>query len=453
MEDDKILEMLTDEQSFEDAQYNGEAVVLNKPFALESGAMRFGVYAKNANGDVVSVSFCDRSIDFDLNNVDSINRSEVESSDPSTPIYWSQKIFGHAEEFCDRSFESEVFIDMADKSLYSVRDGVQEYLGIEVGQQPIDRTFTYYRSPETITSMLGSLDGIPIIDEHIDPKTEPRPEDILGVIKSTQVEEFIDSTFNTTLRVKNKVVLNDKGLSVLKGGKNKLSLGYLGKVRKHDRFDFEQYDVKPTHLAMVSSARGGDGLSFTDKGNKTMDEVFKDADGNLSMQRIVDIVMALPEAIKEMPIDRLQELAPVLEEMMTMTGGEAEASEMPEGGQPEEMPEEQPEEMPEEEQVGVTDSAEFKDALTEGIKSGVKLHAEVTDKARKFLPDDFSFADKSPTEIMRETLKRHTGESFTDAELSVAFKMLKADNKYKSFGDSSTDNTRTKFTDLADKEY
>ena len=55
------------------------------------------------------------------------------------------------------------------RTVISIRDGVQEYLGVEIGLEPLDKVFKIYRSPETIRKLKDSLIGIPLIENHIEP--------------------------------------------------------------------------------------------------------------------------------------------------------------------------------------------------------------------------------------------------------------------------------------------
>jgi hypothetical protein len=96
--------------------------------------------------------------------------------------------------------------------------------------------------------------------------------------------------------------------------------------------------------------------------------------------------------------------------------------------------------------VAVTDTAEFKDALTKAIEA----HTTVIEKAREFVDASYSFTGKTTTQIMRDALAvEHGTQKFEDAEVSVAFKLLKKTaSSLKSFGDSGA----CPFDLLKDKE-
>lgn len=168
-----------------------------------------------------------------------------------------------------------------------------------------------------------------------------------------------------------------------------------------------------------------------------MHKAFTDADGAASLSQIVEIAAALPEAIKSVPVDKLQELLPALQEIMAIAEAEGVAPAAPEVEVEEEMTDEGPAAKPEGEQMPITDSAAFKDAVKGAVASAVKAHTVVIERARDFVAEDYSFADKSTVQIMRDALaSEHGATQFTDAELPVAFKLLKkASSDYKNFAD------------------
>ena len=54
------------------------------------------------------------------------------------------------------------------RTVISIRDGVQEYLGVELGIEPLDKVFRIYRSPETIRKLKDTLVGIPLIENQFE---------------------------------------------------------------------------------------------------------------------------------------------------------------------------------------------------------------------------------------------------------------------------------------------
>ncbi len=153
---------------------------------------------------------------------------------------------------------------------------------------------------------------------------------------------------------------------------------------------------------------------------------FVDAEGQPNLQQIVEIAQQLPEALKSVPMDKLQEIMPTLQEIVSMGG--APAPEEP--AMDEETPAAAEDEAMEDEKepsVPVTDTAEFKDA----VKSAIRRHTEVIEKAKSFVDESYQFAGKTTDQIMRDALAvEHGKQDFSDAELGVAFKLLKKSHDF-----------------------
>lgn len=344
------------------------------------------------------------------------------------------------------------------KTAVSVRDGVLEYLGSEIGMDPADKIFTVYRSPATIANTADKMIGIMLSDGHVPLDSEvPHP---VGSVETSEMVDLFDHTSNSYLAIQNKVQVADEMLLHLQEGKRELSLGYKADLIPHEKYDLEQRDILPHHLAIVDQGRCGPACSFLDKKEiEKMKKFFLDAEGNPNLEEIVKIASQLPEALKKLPMDKLTEIMPTLQEIVSFAAAaEVPAEETPAEEVPaEEMPaedetsaEEVPaEEMEDEEDTNktpITDSAAFKDAL----KASMARHSSAIDKAKGFLDADYVFADKATEQIMRDALATEHGEQeFEDAELDVAFKMLaKTDSKTKNFGDSQDD----AWDQLKDKE-
>ncbi len=473
MDKEKINEILeriymTDQEEF--AEYKGEEITLNKPFVSEHKSKALAVHALNSVGDVVLVRFLDMGVLPEIDSDEYKNRMidnykcDIQK-DKSTPSFWmcramdaSSMVF--ADKALEHTFEHQVFFDFQNKTVKSVRDGVQEYFGIELGIEPTDKVFTVYRSPETITSMVASMDSLPLIEDHIDPRLEPSPETVTGNITNTEVIEFGEDFKDSTLTLEHKVAINDKGLDALSRGKRQLSLGYLGKLREHEQYDFEQHDLKPTHLAMVDNARGGDVLSFEDKQKQKetkMESIFIDEDGKLSLQKVAEMIGSLQEAIKNAPIEEVAKVMPSLEALIESSkansGMESEekASEDMEGEEEkpaEDMDKEEEEvatedmdkEEDEDKKPHFTDSQEFKDAIDAKANELCESKFKVVEKAKDFLDATYNFADSSMSKIMKDAVENHLGESFEDSKIEGAFLALrKNESKYSEFGDKKSD--------------
>lgn len=362
-------------------------------------------------------------------------------------------------------FSDAATYDGSMKTAVSVRDGVLEYLGQELGKEPPNKIFTVYRSPATIANLISKMPGIPVIGDHVEPGEED--DDIKSRVESAAPIDYFDADLGSTLAIQNKLSLDPLILKQIESGKNQLSLGYTGQLVPHSKYDFEQIDLTPTHLATVVDGRCGEGCRFMDRKPTTtkpeahmkpkLHKAFLDAEGSLSLSQIVELAAGLPEAIKNVPADRLQELLPALQEIMaaaTDAGVEPVVTEEVEDIS--EMTDEDAEKLMDEsaeasggDPVKVTDSArkilrkKFADRMAVAVGTAVKQHGAVIEKAQGILPEAYRFADKSTVQIMRDAVATQHSEKFTDAELPLAFKMLrKSVGQYQNFGDSkATDNS------------
>lgn len=355
-------------------------------------------------------------------------------------------------------FNDALAFDKQNKTAVSFRDGVLRYLGSELGLEPADREFTVYRSPATIANAAARMAGVPLTDEHV--SMDAPPAQPVGTVETSDLIDMFDEQNESTVGVRNSITVSDLISAALETGKRQLSLGYDADLVPHVKYDFEQRNIGPHHLAVVQAGRCGPACAFLDRKPTTTDEdqpmskllkAFLDAEGAPNLEQIVEIAQGLPEALRKLPMDKLTEVMPQLQEIIAIAGGANGSDEVDE---PEEMEVEdmdgEPEEVEDEKPKSYADSTEFKDAVAEAVKS----HAAVVDKARDFLDNGYAFAGKSKEQIMRDALATEHGETqFTDAELPVAFKLLKAQgSNLKNFGDGAADAQQGRFTQHADKE-
>lgn len=373
----------------------------------------------------------------------------------------------------------KITLDDNGKTLISVRDGVQEYAGIEIGLQPYDKIFKIYRSPETIRAIKDSIVGIPITNGHVELEDIPQDQ-IKGYVDGSELVQYEDKKLASSIAIKNNVKLQDNVIQLL-DSKNQLSLGYFAETVDNDLYDFEQVNIIPHHLAIVENGRCGNLCKFRDERNemdpkdaknveesestesketetesKTSVEETKDAEAPVSLQRIAEVIKDLPEAVKLMSVEDLQQLVPVLETAIntaraaTPNGQEAtEGTEMEGADQAEEKTEVSDEGEPEsketeKDKMNFKDSQEFKDA----VMSMADVRVDTILKAKKFLDEGYNF-DQCTTQIMRDALATQSKETFKDEEVGVAFKMLKKIENYSQFADSSKSDEWEK---LKDKE-
>ena len=355
------------------------------------------------------------------------------------------------KQFADLAVYSETA-----RTAVSVRDGVLEYLGAELDLEPLDKVFTVYRSPATIANAAYAMAGIPLTDEHV--SMEGPALDSGSRVESSVVIDQLDESTHSRLAVQNKLAVNDT-LQLLLKDKRQLSLGYEADLVPHSRWDFEQINIAPHHLAAVPAGRCGSLCSFIDRRPDTpvkpqegdtmepkkLIKAFTDAEGSVSLEQIVEIATGLPEAIRKVPVDQLVKLMPAMQEIMSYAKEQgampAEEPEMEMEG--EDMEGEEKETMDEEKEgdkENFADSSKFKDAVASAVKGEVKRYAEVVNKARNFVDAEYDFAGKTANDVMRDALATQSTDKFEDAELSVAFKLLrKANTDYSQFGDTKAD--------------
>ncbi len=373
--------------------------------------------------------------------------------------------------FQDKTF---AIFDAKTKKLVSCRDGVQEYIGAEISEdlEP-GKTYSVYRSADTIASIKSLMDGLAITDEHIDFHDDIPDDLIVGKILTTSLEDAANEELSSTVNLVHDTDINTDKLS---GDKKELSLGYLSDIVTHDEYDFEQTNIIPHHLAIVAAGRCGDSCKFLDnkkgdgmKGKLKFKGIFKDVENeSVNMEAVVEIVNQLPEAIKKLPVDKLQEIAPMLKEIMSLAkvGDISEEDQEKMDGLEEEnktLKEDAAETVKEVEAkdkkiVGLesdlagfagkekmTDSTAFKDAVKAAAKTltqtRMRDYSGVVEKAKLFVDEGFDFAGKTPCEIMDAAVSAHIGDDhgFKDEQLETAFAVLKKSADYKKFGDKSND--------------
>lgn len=434
-------------EKFEDVEYKGKSVTLNKPFRTPNEKKKFAVYAKNSKGDVVIVRFGDPNMEIKRDdpqarkNYRARHKCDMQK-DRSTPAYWSCKMWSgeNVKDITDCAFNLKAIYDATTKKLTSVRDGVQEYLGVELGIEPASKVFTVYRSPETISAIVGCMDGLPIINEHMDVDKVPTDKQTIGKIADTEVFEYTDGDTDSTLVLRNKANVGAEMLRLADSGKREFSLGYKAKVREHEKYDFEQYDIVPKHLALVDSARGGRNLTFQD--GKDMKKIFLDDDGKFSIDKALQFMDAAAESVKDASEEDKAKMSEKAKAMIPEKKEDAKDQKPPFEKKEGEKKEGDDKKEDAKDEKKYSD-ADFKDAVSKLAASQaqdeIKEWTYAAGKAKSFLPENYAFADKSAKEIMRDTLKQEKGEEFKDSELSVAFRMLEKNNKYENFGDSKKD--------------
>ena len=371
------------------------------------------------------------------------------------------------------------------KNALSIRDGFLEYSGQELNIEPAARIFRVYRSPATIALAAPKMVGIPLTDEHVsidEPVRRP-----VGAVLSAEVVDNHDNDVDSRLAVQNSIEIGAEGGSTLDSGKRELSLGYSGDLVpcELDGYDYEQRNIQPHHLAVVQNGRCGSACSFMDKKTTNDSSIinltdkdkdmkkfhlsFSDDGEAVNLEKIIEVVTALPEAIKTVPLETVQKVMPALQEMLALaktagaipeevelTDEELKAADA-EKAAAETAAAEKTEQDKEAGRAEFKDSSGFKDAVAasakkfvdEAVATAVKQHATVIEKAKGFVDDTYSFADKTTNQIMIDALATESAEKFADSDLPLAFKLLKSSGQYKNFADEDKEK---KLKLLADKE-
>lgn len=342
------------------------------------------------------------------------------------------------------------------KSGLSMRDGVIEYTGAELGIQPADKLFKVYRSPATIANAAMRMIGIPLTDGHQEPEGEV--VDPKGRVTGTEMVPLADVDMQSTLAVRNAIEILPEYMDIVSDpeGPRELSLGYKADLVPHDVWDFEQLGIGPHHLAAVPVGRCGPVCSFVDhntrevanmkrKGSK-LHQAFTDENGEVNIEEVVAIATELPEALRRMPLDQLRELIPLLQ--AAVKG--ADATVVEQGGESvigESAP------VTDEDDPAKKAEAEkkFEDAVAKRAQKfadeAVQRHVNVMERARDFLDSEYTFAGKTTAQIMRDAIATQSTDTFEDSELPLAFKMLRKTTNpaMRNFGDKGAENRWSEF--------
>ena len=304
-------------------------------------------------------------------------------------------------------------VEISDKTAVSVRDGVQEYYGAEIGQEPYDKLFKVYRSAETIRKISDKLKGLPVTDGHVELETISDDKK-LGNIVDSKVIDNLDETTKTTILIENNILFNK---DIVQLGKTELSLGYYADMKPHDIYDFEQKDIIPHHLAIVKSGRCGKKCKIKDEGIMNFEELLK-AIKALSPEDLVKIKEELGVATPTKTKDGTEEL---VQQVINKIGTDAFTKLLQNALNVENA----------ENVEDFKDSKAFKDA----VMKMADVRVETILKAKNFLDAKYDFS-QGTTKIMHDAVATMSDEKFTDEEIGVAFKMLKQKQKdYSKFGD------------------
>ena len=341
-----------------------------------------GLYFVFKGDDKVSIGFKDEKMAQD----------EIKNLSKDCECPFRDKLFTQSISFTDNSSNAEK------RTVISIRDGIQEYLGAELGIEPFDKVFKIYRSPETIRELKDKLKDIPLIENHIEPEGTIDDDLKRGKIIDSEIVENIDNESDSTIAIKNEISLfKDK----LEFEYEQLSLGYKATTLPSAKYDFEQFNILPHHLGIVEAGRCGDVCKFQDqRGVKRM---------NLEelMAKLKEFLDSSSDEDKASLVKMLDEMFPKKE--TAVTDSEEEVAKKFEDAKKGAV-------------AKFMDSQAFKDAM---LNYGNERTTVIT-KAKNFLDSKYDFKSKSNEVIMADVVKaEYPNESFKDSEIGVVFKMLK----------------------------
>ena len=105
------------------------------------------------------------------------------------------------------SFADKVTLDPITKEVISVRDGVHEYYGSEIGIEPAGKLFQIFRARATVEAIAGQMNGLPVTMGHVELTDTILESLICGRVLDSVLEEHTDPETNSTVKVKNKIDL------------------------------------------------------------------------------------------------------------------------------------------------------------------------------------------------------------------------------------------------------
>ena len=117
-----------------------------------------------------------------------------------------------AQSIISGHFFDAVTFDFRKKTAVSVRDGVLEYFGHELGLEPANKIFKVYRSPAQIARAAEKMAGLPLTNDHVD-IGQPVPQSV-GKVISAAVIDFTEGEASH-LAIKNTLEVQSDFLATL----------------------------------------------------------------------------------------------------------------------------------------------------------------------------------------------------------------------------------------------
>lgn len=198
--------------------------------------------------------------------------------------------------FTNRHIDDNGFLFVEDNAI--LRDGIMEYYGSELGDtiediklEP-DKIYKVYLSKQEMIKSMDLWSLLAIVDDHtwLDP-SNVKGNQIGSIGEILNTKEIDGQTFlYCNLRFTDKKAIE----KISNNEKVELSTAYEHGVKKssNPNYDFEIYDLKPNHLALVDEGRAGrrvrvsnenttkSSINLLTKNNKKMADIKLIIDGN-----------------------------------------------------------------------------------------------------------------------------------------------------------------------------
>ena len=321
----------------EDAEYQGKEVTLNKPFYTPDENKKFAVYVKNSEGNVVIVRFGDPDMEIKRDDPEArkaflSRHSCEEKKDPTTPGYWSCKMWGPdpVSKMVDKSLPAlDKFIDQSTGFLHVkgriARTGIQEYLGRELSQElEPDKLYGVLRHPDDVLDP-ESVEGFrnaPVTDDH--PMDFVNSENYKDLMKGSCSEVTTSKDEGINYIDGHLTVMDKELVEKLKYGKLEISAGYYSDLEEEEGeylgvpYHFRQTNIKPNHVAIVSRGRcGGSCRIINDYAIMAYENQNKG--GNMAIVKIGETEYDVPEEVAAKLAELQEALKGKEEEVETMS--------------------------------------------------------------------------------------------------------------------------------------
>jgi hypothetical protein len=307
------------------------------------------------------------------------------------------------------------------------RTGIQIYKGFEVGAPHMDNVRVYRPESEVFDKRaMSSLAHRTVTLEHPDTTVNA------SNWKELAVGHSVDPVARDGDFIRVPLILMDAGaIMAAQSGKSQLSVGYGAKLVWGDgvtpsgeRYDAMQTEIRANHIALVSTARGGDKLRIGDRGSKgnrggqqrskpmtertlTIDGVsitLEDKDGQILDRYLVGLTRRIKDQEEE--IEELEKKISTVESDLTTAKKDSSTKDG--------------------EIAVLKQTVEDSKQTPEKIHKAIEATMEVVDRATSFFGDSkYVWRGKSDAQMKREVVAARLGDAkaktMDDAMIEGAF--------------------------------